>query len=171
MIEKCQGKNLLSKTHLNLFLNLFATVGHFFEAENPSLVHGDLGSGELLKKISIDGSATLYAAFTRIPDPDDLKNKVDFIPLRIGYQHTLLKRFVVFGDAGAALFYFPDSRFTSFSFGAGGGYQLQFSDDYLQVTVLYNYANNDVNSYYDWFDLRLSYGFSFKVKPKQVASQ
>ena len=134
-------------------------------------VSGAGGSGELLKKISIDGSARLYAAFTRIPDPDDLKNKVDFIPLRIGYQHTLLKRFVVFGDAGAALFYFPDSRFTSFSFGAGGGYQLQFSDDYLQVTVLYNYANNDVNSYYDWFDLRLSYGFSFKVKPKQVAPQ
>ena len=48
MIEKCQGKNLLSKTHLNLFLNLFATVGHFFEAENPSLVHGDLWSGNFM---------------------------------------------------------------------------------------------------------------------------
>ena len=48
MIDKCIGKNLLTKTHLQQFENLYSKIENIFEEEKPSLLHGDLWSGNFM---------------------------------------------------------------------------------------------------------------------------
>ena len=45
MTRRCFDKNLLTKNHLQAFENLQQKLPDIFEKENPSLLHGDLWSG------------------------------------------------------------------------------------------------------------------------------
>jgi len=48
MTKRCFDKNLLTKNHLQAFENLQQKLPGIFEKENPSLLHGDLWSGNFM---------------------------------------------------------------------------------------------------------------------------
>ncbi|HUC80303.1 MAG TPA: fructosamine kinase family protein [Flavisolibacter sp.] len=48
MTRRCFDKNLLTKNHLQAFENLQQKLTGIFEKENPSLLHGDLCSGNFM---------------------------------------------------------------------------------------------------------------------------
>ncbi|RYF81550.1 MAG: ketosamine-3-kinase, partial [Chitinophagaceae bacterium] len=48
MARRCFDKNLLAKNHLQAFENLQQKLPGIFEKENPSLLHGDLWSGNFM---------------------------------------------------------------------------------------------------------------------------
>lgn len=48
MIERCFDKNLLTKNHLQAFENLQQKLPDIFKREKPSLLHGDLWSGNFM---------------------------------------------------------------------------------------------------------------------------
>jgi fructosamine-3-kinase len=48
MMERCCQKHLLTTMHLRQFENLYKKIEFFFEAEQPSLLHGDLWGGNFM---------------------------------------------------------------------------------------------------------------------------
>lgn len=48
MVERCAQKNLLAKEHIEQFERLYKKINLLFEANRPSLVHGDLWSGNFM---------------------------------------------------------------------------------------------------------------------------
>ncbi len=50
LVKQAFDKNLLMKSHLKIFENLFARLGKILPKERPSLIHGDLWSGNLLRR-------------------------------------------------------------------------------------------------------------------------
>jgi len=102
LVKQAFDKNLLNKNHLSSFESLFKKLNEILPTEPPSLVHGDLWSGNLLKgkgqtPVFIDpaiyyGNREMDIAMTQMFggfDKDYINYYNEWFPLESGWQQRI----------------------------------------------------------------------------------